>query len=122
MNMLKPQKLRSHLRARPSLAQIEVFLKVVETRSFVGAAKLIGISQPAVSHAIAKLEDFYHGHLSVRRRSMPLILTTVGGALLPLAEAMLHAADQSLLRTDARSDEHTSELQSLMRNSYVVYC
>src|SRR3546814_12567589 len=24
--------------------------------------------------------------------------------------------------TDARSEEHTSELQSLMRNSYAVYC
>src|SRR3546814_17161361 len=110
MNMLKPQKLRSHLRARPSLAQIEVFLKVVETRSFVGAAKLIGISQPAVSQAIAKLEAFYPGHLFVRRRSMPLMLTPVGEALLPLAEAMLHAADQSILRTDAASNSRHGRL------------
>src|SRR3546814_5160583 len=26
------------------------------------------------------------------------------------------------LRAQARSDEHTSELQSLMRNSYAVFC
>src|SRR3546814_9537323 len=26
------------------------------------------------------------------------------------------------LRTDPRSEEHTSELQSLMRNSYAVFC
>src|SRR3546814_9041951 len=29
---------------------------------------------------------------------------------------------QSWLRSNARSEEHTSELQSLMRNSYAVFC
>src|SRR3546814_18218648 len=95
MNMLKPQKLRSHLRARPSLAQIEVFLKVVETRSFVGAAKLIGIRQPALRQAIAKLEDFYHGHLFVRRLLMPLLITPLLQALLPISVAMRHPADHT---------------------------
>src|SRR3546814_1606872 len=27
-----------------------------------------------------------------------------------------------IVRTDPRSEEHTSELQSLMRNSYAVFC
>src|SRR3546814_3297596 len=31
-------------------------------------------------------------------------------------------AQRSLLNTDLRSEEHTSELQSLMRISYAVFC
>src|SRR3546814_10047743 len=31
-------------------------------------------------------------------------------------------ADEPLLRVDDRSEEHTSELQSLMRISYAVFC
>src|SRR3546814_1965079 len=38
--------------------------------------------------------------------------TTVGG-LFPYVHRPLHAS---------RSEEHTSELQSLMRNSYAVFC
>jgi DNA-binding transcriptional LysR family regulator len=87
----------------PTLQQIQFFLKVVETRSFIGAAKLLGISQPAMSQAIARLEEIYPGYLFVRRRGAPLALTPVGEALLPFAQAMLHTADQSLLRTNAAS-------------------
>jgi DNA-binding transcriptional LysR family regulator len=101
---------RSPLRARPALAQIEIFLKVVETRSFVGAAKLLGMSQPAVSQAIARLEEIYPGDLFVRRRGAPLTLTPVGEALLPLAQAMLHTADQSFLRTAAASQSKHGRL------------
>ena len=101
---------RSSLRARPALAQIEIFLKVVETRSFVGAAKLLGMSQPAVSQAIARLEEIYPGDLFVRRRGAPLALTPVGEALLPLAHAMLHTADQSFLRTAAASQGQRGRL------------
>src|SRR3546814_5202432 len=32
------------------------------------------------------------------------------------------AAPEALTRAEARSEEHTSELQSLMRNSYAVFC
>jgi DNA-binding transcriptional LysR family regulator len=101
---------RSPLRARPALAQLEIFLKVVETRSFVGAAKLLGMSQPAVSQAIARLEEIYPGDLFVRRRGAPLTLTPVGEALFPLAQAMLHTADQSFLRTAAASQSQSGRL------------
>src|SRR3546814_1221577 len=33
-----------------------------------------------------------------------------------------HDEDLSLKRNNGRSEEHTSELQSLMRNSYAVFC
>src|SRR3546814_4064955 len=54
----------------------------------------------------------------------------VGSSMLfcALAQALpLHPMSQALLpdavqRRLARSEEHTSELQSLMRNSYAVFC
>src|SRR3546814_4400514 len=42
-------------------------------------------------------------------------------ALDDLAAAGLHVASRALQRLD-RSEEHTSELQSLMRISYAVFC
>src|SRR3546814_8369600 len=46
----------------------------------------------------------------------------------PLADAMPLEPDRAAARAqlgldaDARSEEHTSDLQSLMRNSYAVFC
>ena len=42
---------------RPDFNQLETFLKVAETRSFAETARQLGVSQPAVSQTIAKLED-----------------------------------------------------------------
>src|SRR3546814_2210098 len=38
------------------------------------------------------------------------------------ARVMTIAAAPSVTRQQSRSEEHTSELQSLMRNSYAVFC
>src|SRR3546814_1306557 len=38
------------------------------------------------------------------------------------ADAAAHEAPRPLRRIDGRSEEHTSELQSLMRISYAVFC
>src|SRR3546814_6891716 len=45
----------------------------------------------------------------------------IAGNVAALAEAV-RFAQASHLDMDKRSDEHTSELQSLMRNSYAVFC
>src|SRR3546814_10546291 len=58
------------------LRQLQVFHTVMETRSASRAARILGVSQPAVSTLLKRL----------------------------------------------RSEEHTSELQSLMRISYAVFC
>src|SRR3546814_9201649 len=41
---------------------------------------------------------------------------------LPLAEAFFRALDPDVEIEALRSEEHTSELQSLMRISYAVFC
>src|SRR3546814_4455069 len=38
------------------------------------------------------------------------------------ADAFMNGAKRILVFSDARSEEHTSELQSLMRISYAVFC
>lgn len=77
---------------------MEVFLKVVEARSFAGAARLMGRTQPAISQAIARLEEIYGGDLFERRRSVPLALTPIGEAILPSAQIILHTITQQMVR------------------------
>src|SRR3546814_9044049 len=62
-------------------------------------------------------------------RLVPLLergkaFVAVGAAHLPGEEGMLHLLEQQGYRITRvyRSEEHTSELQSLMRISYAVFC
>src|SRR3546814_272044 len=85
--------------------------------------------EPSLSQEIIDLYDEYT-HLTLDRRRFFDHLTHVAGgtaaayALLPLlennyAEAAMVAPDDSRLKTEKiRSEEHKSELQSLMRISY----
>src|SRR3546814_10259789 len=43
-------------------------------------------------------------------------------ATLDLAQARKHRAGMGFFRDRRRSEEHTSEIQSLMRTSYAVFC
>src|SRR3546814_3579163 len=40
----------------------------------------------------------------------------------PIKRLTIEPAESSVSRQSRRSEEHTSELQSLMRNSYAVFC
>src|SRR3546814_3648078 len=62
--------------------------------------------------------DRGHGHLSqlCARRAVHLAAQDLAHQLLPLRLPLLHQP-----RVE-RSEEHTSELQSLMRSSYAVLC
>lgn len=88
----------SSANARPEFHQLATFLRVVETGSFAGAARITGRSQPAISQAIARLEEIYGGDLFERRRGAPLGLTPIGEAILPSARAILYAIDQQMVR------------------------
>ncbi len=96
--------------SRPDVYQLEIFLKVVEARSFVGAAHLLGRSQPAVSQAIARLEDIYGGDLFVRRRGQPLALTLTGEAILPSARIVVDAIDEQMTRAVATAQSRAGHL------------
>ncbi len=58
----------------------------------------MGRSQPAISQAIARLEEIYGGDLFERRRGARLALTPIGEAILPSARTILYTVDQQMVR------------------------
>ncbi len=86
---------------RPDFNQLETFLKVAETRSFAAAARQLGVSQPAVSQTIARLEELYGGDLFERRRGAPVALTLIGQAIIPKAKLLLFMVDTQMERAIA---------------------
>jgi LysR family glycine cleavage system transcriptional activator len=61
---------------------LRAFLAVVETGSFTHAAAELGLTQTAVSHQIAQLEEWLGGELFLRERRS-IKLTPLGEKLLP---------------------------------------
>src|SRR3546814_2723071 len=86
------------LRAPPSRGLVLAMLLIVYTFNFLDRQMLGILAQPI--KADLGLSDAQFG--------------AIGG----LAFAILY----SVLGVPLRSEEHTSELQSLMRNSYAVFC
>ena len=77
------------------------FLRVVECRSFAATAQIMGRTQPAISQAIARLEEIYGGDLFERRRGAQLELTPIGQSILPSARMILDTIDQQMLKAVA---------------------
>ncbi|HVL10656.1 MAG TPA: LysR substrate-binding domain-containing protein [Burkholderiaceae bacterium] len=75
-----------------TLTQLEIFTVVAERRGFTAAALQLGISQSAVSHAIAALEQALGVEL-LQRRQAQVELTDIGAQLLGRAQAMLGLAE-----------------------------
>jgi LysR family hydrogen peroxide-inducible transcriptional activator len=95
---------------RPDFIQLEAFLKVAETRSFADAARQLGVSQPAVSQTIARLEEIYGGDLFERRRGSPVALTLMGRAILPKAKLLLFMVDTQIERAITIAQSMTGSL------------
>lgn len=96
--------------ARPDFKQLETFLKVAETRSFAAAARQLGVSQPAVSQTISRLEDILGGDLFERRRGAPVSLSPIGHAILPSARLLLFTVDRQIERAIATAHSRTGSL------------
>src|SRR3546814_1996682 len=105
---------------------VRQFAEVVEAGAHVQRlavlATVIALHQGQVERGAAAvprmLRDVLpHQHvLAEQRIELGLVLLVVG--IVHPAHEVLHGAH----RTVARSEEHTSELQSLMRISYAVFC
>lgn len=76
------------MRIGPTPQQLEVFLRVAAAGSFSGAARVLAVSQPALSRTIKVLEDQIGARL-FDRDSRTVTLTPTGAALLPIAERMI---------------------------------
>ena len=75
------------------LHTLEVFLAVCETGNMAGAARQLGVTQPAVSQVIADIEA-RTGTLLFDRRIRPLGLTAAGSVLRQCASSLLEDARQ----------------------------
>lgn len=75
----------------PALRDVACFARVAERRSFSRAAADLGLSQPAISQAIGRLERAL-GVKLFERTSRSVEPTPAGRALVPYAEALLDAA------------------------------
>src|SRR3546814_7160888 len=90
-----------------------------ESRSISKAANALNLTQPAVSIMLKELEAVFRATLVARTRQ-GAALTNAGKA----ARDRFYIALNELqaIQNANRSEEHTSELQSLMRISYAVFC
>lgn len=82
------------------LTQVRHFTTLCRTLNFSRAAEQCGVTQPAFSRSIQRLEDDFGGLLLYRERNYTQ-LTELGRAIHPHLEAMLNAADaaKALSRT-----------------------
>lgn len=84
---------------RWSLEGLRYARAVAETKSFSAAARAYGVSQPALSNGIAKLEERLGGRL-FERSPRGVAQTVLGSRLLPLVERVLVELDA--LQAEAR--------------------
>lgn len=92
--------LRHRLLARARIRHLQVLLCVADVGSVKGAADLMGLSQPALTHILLDLEELLECQLFLRH-SRGMRTTAVGQALLPLARRILSAVDESAERVVA---------------------
>jgi DNA-binding transcriptional LysR family regulator len=91
--------------------QIEIFRAVIDQGSVTAAARSLGISQPAVSGSLAKLEKGVGFHLFRRE----------GRRLVPTTEArLLHAEASRVLDGFARLDASTAEISAGQRGTLTI--
>jgi len=77
-----------------NLAQLKTFVAVAELRHFARAAGLCNVSQPAVSHQIAQLEEAVGAKL-LNRTARRVSLTVAGEVMLEEARRILAAVDRA---------------------------
>ena len=91
------------------LQQMKCFIAVAETLNFTQAAKFCGVSQPALSRAIQKLEDEVGGIL-IRRERNRTHLTDLGNIILPRLKQSLDFAESALLEAQEFSKISATKL------------
>lgn len=92
------------------LQAMATFVRVVETGSFSGAARQIGVGQPAISKTIAQLEDRLQVRLLVRS-THGLTPTDAGLRFYERARTAIHEADEAELEARGAGAGLTGQLR-----------
>jgi LysR family hydrogen peroxide-inducible transcriptional activator len=90
------------------LEQLRHFLKVAERGNFTRAAEEIGLSQPALSRSIARLEEEL-GQPVLERRTRQTVLTDAGTALARTAKRVLAMLDD--VKAEIADDGQTGRVR-----------
>lgn len=85
----------------PTELQLKTFLAVADQGGFTAASRRLGLSQPAVSRAIAALEKELGAPLFIRRRGEGLSLTEAGSVALTHSREAVRQL--TLMRTEVAS-------------------
>ena len=100
-----------------NISEMEVFVRVVQARSFSGAARNLGLSPSAVSKQISRLEDRLGARL-LNRTTRQLSLTEVGSAFFERANCIITDVAEAEL---AVSHLHGAPRGNLRINAPVAY-
>jgi len=92
-----------------NISQLRAFIAVVEHGSFSAAARLLGVSQPAVTMQVQALESDV-GAILLERRYRGVDLTEAGKCLLPHARAVLEELELARDELEAMSGVVTGRL------------
>ena len=92
-----------------NVQQLRTFVQVAEHRSFSEAARVLGISQPAVTMQIQALETDV-GAMLLDRRYRKVELTEAGRVLIPFARTVLGDIDEAYAAIDGLSQTVTGRL------------
>ncbi len=90
------------------LDQLRHFLKVAELANFTRAAEVVGLSQPALSRSIARLEEEL-GQPVLDRQTRQVVLTEAGKLLAERARQILTLADDT--RAQITDDGQTGQVR-----------
>ena len=92
-----------------NLTQLRAFVAVVEHQSFSGAARALGLSQPAVTMQLQSLES-EAGATLLDRRYRRIAPTEAGAALLPHAQRILAELQDARYELDHLGERVTGRL------------
>src|SRR3546814_6204276 len=96
---------------KPHLAALRTVIRAETVRLAPGWMATESIARPFASIALSQARR-------AGARAAPIVIDTVSGPAAVLPSSVKPAS--AVL--EARSEEHTSELQSLMRSTYAVFC
>ena len=92
------------------LDDLQAFLEIHKLGSFTKAAKSLGVSQPALSLKVARLEEYLQAAIFIRQ-SRSLSLTSSGEKLLVHAKQLLQMQEEFL----ANFDQYQTQLSGVIR-------
>lgn len=77
-----------------TITQLQVLIKTIELGSFTKAARVLNMTQPAVSHAISSIESELGVTILIRDKRKGLIVTDVGSRILVHIREILNGVEK----------------------------